>query len=93
MPGYNPGLPDINETDPVQQKYWGYYFVYGVCFWVVVASILTYAVAIGSIDGNFTFAWIALFLTAVPLVVLARYLYRMYVILRHWRKSQVKKKP
>ena len=91
MPGYNPGLPDIDETDQTQQKNWWYYFVYGVCFWIALASILIYAIALSTIDGSFAFAWLALFFTAVPLVVLPRYLYRMYAIIRHWQKSDVEK--
>lgn len=89
MPGYNPGLPDIDETDRTQQKSWWFYFVYGVCFWIALASILVYGIAVGTIDGNFAFAWLALFFTAVPLAVLSRYLYRMYAIMRHWRKSDM----
>ncbi len=88
MPGFNPGLPDFDETDQTQQRYWWYYFIYGVCFWLGLASILTYAIVLGTIDGNFALAWIALFLTAAPIVLLPRYLLRMYAILRHWQKSK-----
>jgi hypothetical protein len=91
MPGYNPGLPDRNETDPVQQKYWWLYFVYGVCFWIALAMILVYAIILGAKDGTFAVAWITLFLAAVPLVALPFYLYRMYSIMRCWEQARLEK--
>lgn len=89
MPGYGWGLPDLDETDRTQQKYWRYYFVYGVCFWLGLATILVYAIVLSTIDGTFEIAWLALFFTSAPLVVLPRYLYRMFAVLRHWQKSNL----
>lgn len=95
MPGCNPKLPDIEEQDPTLQKYWRCYFVYGVCFWIVLATLLfTMNLYIldsteGTFYGKLALVSLLLFLTAVPLVGLLFYLTRMHSILRHWQKSNL----